>query len=117
MTKQEELLNKVVNTFCNTLDIDAMKRKDYSNNDYKISFDEFKQKLKNMGLEYGRCYHENGIGNNNEYPILLIEYDEDGFRIEKQVCKFYYCTGIYGGVYASIIDNDGKTVVQLGRAR
>ena len=117
MKKAVELLEKVVELFETTLDEDAMRRHDYCNNDYRRSFDSFKIKLSVLDLKYGQCYHANGIGNNNEYPILWVTEDEDGFKVEKKVCTFSYVLGVYGGVSACIIDNDGSIVASKGRAR
>lgn len=116
MTKREELTQKVIELFYKTLDVDAMRRKSYCNNDYQNSFNLFQKKVEQLGLKYGKCYHANGIGNNNEYPILLVEYDQDGFLVEREVCKFFYMTGIYGGVEAFIRDYDGTNLAHLGRA-
>ena len=117
MKKAQELLIKVTELFETTLDEAAMRRHDYCNNDYKSSLDTFKIKLSGLGLKYGQCYHANGIGNNNEYPILWVTEDEDGFKVEKKVCTFNYVLGIYGGVSACIVDNDGNVVASKGRAR
>ena len=117
MKKAQELLEKVVELFETTLDEDAMRRHSYCNNDYRTSFDSFKARLYGNDLKYGQCYHANNTGNNNEYPILWVTEDEDGFKVEKKVCTFKYVLGVYGGVSAYIIDNDGDIVVSKGRAR
>lgn len=116
MNKAEELMREVQKAFYEQIDYEELKRHDYLNDDYRNSLRRFKLAVESLGLQYGKCYHANGIGNNNEYPILLVEIDEDGFRIEKQVCKFYYCVGIYGGVSAYLYDNNDHTIASLGRA-
>ena len=70
-----------------------------------------------LGLKFSNCYHANGIGNNNEYKIFLETIDEDGFLIQKNVAKFYYCHGIYGGCFVRLTDLVTGEKLQVSHAR
>lgn len=77
----------------------------------------FKSYVQSLGLKLSNCYHSSGIGNNNDYMIFLEITDSDGFVVHKNVAKFYYCYGIFGGVYAMLKDmSTGKQLV-VGKAR
>ena len=78
---------------------------------------DFKNEVEQLlGLKFSKCYHANGIGNNNEYKIFLETIDNDGFLIQKNVAEFYYCYGIYGGCFVRLTDlvtgENFKLVVQ-----
>jgi hypothetical protein len=49
--------------------------------------------------------------------IFLETTDSDGFMIQKNVANFYYCYGIFGGVYAMLKDMATGTKLVVGRAR
>lgn len=117
MNKVQELTQKILKAFYDKIDSDELRRHNYLNDDYRNSLNRFKLAVESLGLNYGKVYHANGIGNNNEYPIVLKTVDEDGFVVEKQVCKFYYCVGIYGGVSAYLYDNNDHVIAKLGNAR
>ena len=70
-----------------------------------------------LGLKFSKCYHANGIGNNNEYKIFLETIDVDGSLIQKDVAEFYYCHGIYGGCFVSLTDLVTGEKLQVSRAR
>lgn len=90
---------------------------DYSNDKWTILVKWFRESVEHMGLSFSNVYHAYGIGNNNEYTIMLKETDADGFEIEKKVCTFFYCKGIYGGVYTQLKDNNGSVIARAGHAR
>lgn len=77
---------------------------------------EFCNYVRSLGLAFSNCYHAHGIGNNNEYSIVLKSVDEDGFTIEKQVCKYHYTYGIYCHlVSARLEDTNGSVLISRGR--
>lgn len=80
-----------------------------------ISF--FEDYVKNdLGLKLLDCDHS-GIGNNNDYIIYLETIDEEGFVIHKNIANFYYCYGIYGGVFAMLKDLATHETIKIGKAR
>ena len=69
-----------------------------------------------LGLSFSNNYHAYGIGNNNEYTIVLRETDKDGFVIEKQICKYEYVYGIYCHLVSARLETlDGEIIVKRGR--
>lgn len=115
MTKQENYMEYLKNCFQEHLTDNYKILNAYGYSDRRAidCIKDFKDEVESIGLNFSTCYHANGIGNNNEYVIYFEGKDEDGFIIEKKVAKFYYCTGIYGGVYTYLEDlaNDNKMVV------
>lgn len=77
----------------------------------------FKRCVESYGLKFSNCYHSNGIGNNNDYMIFLETTDSDGFVVQKNVANFYYCYGIYGGVYTMLKDMSTGEKLVVGHAR
>ena len=77
----------------------------------------FKTYVENLGLKFSKCYHSSGIGNNNDYMIYLEVKDKDGFVIQKNIANFYYCYGIFGGVYAMLKDLATNETIKIGKAR
>lgn len=77
---------------------------------------QFSESIKNLGLSFSTCHHAHGIGNNNEYTIVVRNTDEDGFIIEKQICKYVYVYGIYCHlVTARLEELDGRVIISRGR--
>ena len=73
---------------------------------------DFKKDVVELGLKFSNCHHANGIGNNNDYTIYLETHDDDGFVVKKEIAKFYYCYGVFGGCYVSMKDlATGNTIV------
>lgn len=107
MTKQE-YINFIVGCFKWHIlaNSDTFNKYCYNNHECEKFLKEFFDNIKDNGLTVGNAYHENGIGNNNEYRIFLKEKDKDGFVIEKNVAKFHVTYGIYGGVSAWVEDYD-----------
>lgn len=89
----------------------------YSDDRARNYIEGFKQYVKSLGLAFSNCYHSSGIGNNNDYMIFLETTDNDGFVIQKNVANFYYCYGIFGGVYAMLKDMSTGEKLVVGRAR
>lgn len=88
--------------------------KRYCYNDHRACdlISNFKKDVEKHGLKFSKCYHANGIGNNNDYTIYLESHDDDGFVIKKEIAKFYYCYGVFGGCYVSMKDlATGNTIV------
>lgn len=85
---------------------EAFKKHSYNNDDANLYLLDFFKNIKEEGLSFSDPYHANGIGNNNEYRIFLKEKDKDGFIIEKNIAKFHYTYGIYGGISAWVNDYD-----------
>lgn len=77
----------------------------------------FKTNIQKHGLSFSNCYHANGIGNNNEYTIFVTYRDDDGFVIQKNIAKFYYCYGIYGGCHVMLTDLATNKQYVVGRVR
>ena len=88
----------------------------YNNHDASDIIKDFISEVKKIGLLFSTCHHANGIGNNNEYVIYINGKDNDGFVVKKEVAKFYYCYGIFGGVYASLTDVASNMVYRVGKA-
>ena len=76
----------------------------------------FKSELDLKNLKFTNVYHANGIGNNNLYTIYVEEKDEDGFVIQKRIAEFYYCYGIFGGVFVSLKDLSTNNIIRVGHA-
>lgn len=70
----------------------------------QAALDRFFDRVRMAGMKFGNTYHAHGIGNNNEKPIYVMSVDEDGFIIEKNVAKFSYVYGIYGGILVKLRD-------------
>ena len=118
MTKAQELLSIVIDYFDFYVSEKNLLKADYCNKQYRQQIDSFMNVIpKATDVEFGQCYHANSIGNNNEYPLVIKSYDEDGFLIEKKLGTFKYVVGVYGGVSAYITDNFGNTLMKRGRAR
>lgn len=77
----------------------------------------FIDNVKKHGLKFTDCYHANGIGNNNDYRIYIETKDDEGFVIQKNIARFYYCYGIYGGCYVMLEDLATNEKIVVGRAR
>lgn len=90
---------------------------DYSDKRAVDCISSFKKAVESVGLNFSNCHHANGIGNNNEYVIYLADTDKDGFSIEKKIAEFYYCYGIFGGVYIYLKDLLTGEKIVVGRAR
>lgn len=95
---------------------DIMRAYDYADNRAVDCISSFKEEVKSVGLKLSNCYHANGIGNNNEYNIYVEDTDKDGFKIKKEVAEFYYCYGIFGGVYLYLKDLLTEEKICVGRA-
>lgn len=71
---------------------------------------------KQQNLKLGNVYHENGIGNNNEYPIyreleITTDKNEKIFATE-QIGSFWYTKDIFGGrIYFGINDYNNKNIL------
>lgn len=78
---------------------------------------DFKKEVEKAGLKFSKCYHANGIGNNNDYTIYLESHDADGFVIKKEIANFYYCYGIYGGctVYVKDLATGNRIAINYAR--
>ncbi len=117
LNKREQYEQKIKQLFDKYLDPEILMKADYSNSEYRTCINDFKSAVQyELGLSFGNAYHANGIGNNNEYAIVLKEVDEDGFTIEKKVCTFFYVSGIYRGVEAKLTDNNGYVFARVGHA-
>ena len=88
----------------------------YQDNRYYTYIKQFYASTQNEGLKISKPYHANGIGNNHEYIIYKEDVDQNGFPIEKKVAEFYYCTGIYGGVFVRMTDLATGEKIEFGRA-
>lgn len=90
----------------------------YCYNDHRACdcIKDFKKCVERLGLKLFDC-DNSGIGNNNDYIIYLETIDEDGFVIHKNIANFYYCYGIYGGVYAMLKDLATSETMKIGKAR
>lgn len=115
---QKEYMKKLKMAF-NTYLVENVKILDaYCYNDNRATnyIKYFKSFVGNLGLKLFDC-DNSGIGNNNDYIIYLETIDEDGFVIHKNIANFYYCYGIYGGVYAMLKDLATNEIIKIGRAR
>lgn len=82
--------------------IDAYSYRDNRARDCIAGFISF---AKSKGLKFSNCYHAHGIGNNCQYPVY---YDADN---ETQHCaNININSGMYGDVYVSIEDYNGRKV-------
>lgn len=90
----------------------------YCYNDHRACdcIKDFENCVTRLGLKLFDC-DNSGIGNNNDYIIYLETMDEDGFIIHKNIANFYYCYGIFGGVYAMLKDLATSETIKIGRAR
>ena len=116
---QKEYMKKLKMAF-NTYLVENVKILDaYCYNDDRATnyIKYFKTYVENLGLKFSNCYHSSGIGNNNDYMIFLETIDTDGFVIQKNIANFYYCYGIYGGVYAMLKDLATNETIKIGKAR
>lgn len=77
---------------------------------------QFKMEVRDIGLKLSNCHHANGIGNNNDYTIYLETRDEDGFVIKKEIAKFYYYYGIFGGCFVLLEDLATGNTLRAGHA-
>ena len=116
---QKEYINKLNSAFrthlmCNRDILDAYCYSDSRACNY---IQDFKRSVENLGLKFSNCHHASGIGNNNDYMIYLETRDNDGFVIQKNVANFYYCYGIFGGVYVMLKDMATGEKLVVGRAR
>ena len=118
MNKAHELLNIIIDYFDFYVSEQNLLKADYRNKQYRQQIDSFMNVIpKTTDVQFGKCYHAHGIGNNNEFPLIIKSYDEDGFLLEKKLGTFEYVVGIYGGVSAYITDNFGTVLMKRGRAR
>lgn len=104
MKTQKEYMQEIITLFnthitANRSIFDAYCYRDDRANIY---LKHFRNAVERLGLKFSNCYHDHGIGNNNEYKIFLEKIDEDGFLIQKNIAEFYYCHGIYGGCFVSL---------------
>lgn len=91
---------------------------DYRNNKAIEHIRKFKSAVTEEGLSFSKCYHENGIGNNNEYQIFLSTRDNEGYFVDKKIAEFYYCEGIFGGITIMLTDlAEKERVFELHYAR
>ena len=90
----------------------------YCYNDHRAwdCIKDFKNCVTRLGLKLFDC-DNSGIGNNNDYIIYLETIDEDGFIIHKNIANFYYCYGIFGGVYVMLKDLATTETIKIGKAR
>ena len=95
---------------------DIMRAYNYSDKRAVNCISSFKKDVESVGLKFSNCYHANGIGNNNEYTIYLEGTDPDGFKIKREVAEFYYCYGIFGGVYVSLKNSATEEKIVVGKA-
>ena len=103
-------LNLVVDYFNSIVNSDILNHRDYLNDrDWKYNLRTFENAVKDdLDITFGSVIHANGIGNNNEYPIIYKG---------KVIGKYYYCVGIYGGASAYIYDTNNHQRAMKGRAR
>lgn len=116
---QQEYMNKLNSAFRTYLvgNRDILNAYCYRDDRAQDYIKYFKNSVENLGLKFSNCHHASGIGNNNDYMIYLETKDSDGFVIQKNVANFYYCYGIYGGVYAMLKDVATGTKLVVGHAR
>ena len=116
---QKEYMNRLKTAFEVYLVDNAEILNAYRYNDHRACdcIKDFKTYVENLGLKFSNCYHSSGIGNNNDYMIFLETIDKDGFVIQKNIANFYYCYGIFGGVYAMLKDLATNEIIKIGRAR
>ena len=115
---QQEYMKKLKMAF-NTYLVENVKILDaycYNDDRARDCIKNFKNYVKRLGLKLLDC-DNSGIGNNNDYMIYLEMIDEDGFVIHKNIANFYYCYGIYGGVYAMLKDLATNETIKIGKAR
>ena len=103
---RKECFEIVVNNFVHYIAANQKNFKDYCYCNHKAcdNIIEFRKAVENCGLKFGKVFHANGIGNNNECVIYVESQDKDGFIIKKEVCEFYYCYGIHGGCFTYVKD-------------
>ena len=119
MKTQKEYMEKLNQMFtsqiiANRRIFDAYSHSDSRARDY---IKNFKDSVEELGLTFSKCYHANGIGNNNEYNIVLETVDNDGFIIQKNIAELYYCYGIYGGCSVRLMDLATKQKLWISCAR
>lgn len=73
-------------------------------NGYMNHIKKFMNIVGEIGYVFSDVYHAHGIGNNNEYTIYYITRDDDGFPLKREIIKFTYVLGVYGGVYVALKD-------------
>lgn len=119
MRTQREYMEAIKNEFIVNFRLFADVLDAYKYNDHRACdlIKKFKENVKKYGLQFSRCHHANGIGNNNDYMIFIETKDDDGFVIQKNVANFYYCYGIYGGCYVMLKDLATNEKFVVGRAR
>lgn len=119
MTKQD-YINLIVVCFKWHIIANSKAFKNYcwNNNEYREYLKNFYERIRANGLTFSEPYHANGIGNNNEYRIFLKEKDKGGFIIEKNIAKFHYTLGVFGGISLWLNDYDtGERLCSLDFAR
>jgi hypothetical protein len=116
---QKEYMNKLNAGFRSYLinNRDILDAYCYSDNRACNYIKAFSQYVESLGLKFSNCYHASGIGNNNDYMVFLETTDDDGFVVQKNVANFYYCYGIFGGVYAMLKDVSTGEKLVVGKAR
>lgn len=117
--KQSECISIVNRLFTKHIKANEHIFKSYCYSDHRACdlIINFKKDVERSGLKFSKCYHANGIGNNNDYTIYLESRDDDGFVIKKEVADFYYCYGIYGGCFVSVKDLATGNQIAINYAR
>ena len=119
MKTQQEYMDLIKLAFELRIELyeDEINAYSYHDNRARKHIGNFINWVKERGLKFSNCYHENGIGNNNDYMIYVETKDPDGFVIQKNVANFYYCYGVYGGCYVMLKDLATGEKFIVGRAR
>ena len=119
MRTQKEYMDCIKREFISTIKVNSTIIDAYCYNDHRACdlIIGFKKNVEKHGLKFSKCYHANGIGNNNDYTIYIEEKDTNGFVVQKQVANFYYCYGIFGGCYVMLKDLATGEKFVVGRAR
>lgn len=117
--KQTECMSIINRLFNEHIKTNEHIFKSYCYSDHRVCglIISFKKEVEKAGFKFSKCYHANGIGNNNDYTIYLESHDDDGFVIKKEIANFYYCYGIYGGctVYVKDLATGNRIAINYAR--
>lgn len=100
---------KELNNICNELYFDIETTTTYHENQEEsvvYTCDQARNLITSLGYTVGKVHHANGIGNNNEYPIIK-RIEIDGYEYDITLGYLNYNSSIYSEkVYLYITDKD-----------